>query len=331
MKLIVGINGFGRFGLHLLKYWLDRNSESKFQIGYINDDSLSLDQAIDIIKSDEAVIFNKYKVQKLKNNLRLLEPNGNVHEIKFTNYDVRKIPWVGEPDLVFECSGKNTVKKDSLFYIKGNTKHVIISATSWDADKTIVYGFNQEDYNYKDKIISYGSCTVNAFLPLASYINKYYGIIDADVNVIHNIQKYRMDDNITLNRKFCTLEKSAVKMLDFINKNNFIVNYSVVPYTGVSMIDFRFRLKNSPKLNKFIEELEESINKGQLDGLYDIDEVDIGPEVHNCTVYSSVFIKEGIKLINDQIYLFAYFDNENSVNRFYDLTNHISNQILEKK
>ena len=33
MELIVGINGFGRFGLHLLKYWLDRNLDSKFKIG----------------------------------------------------------------------------------------------------------------------------------------------------------------------------------------------------------------------------------------------------------------------------------------------------------
>jgi hypothetical protein len=36
--LFIGINGFGRFGLHLLKYWLDRSIESAFRIDYINDD-----------------------------------------------------------------------------------------------------------------------------------------------------------------------------------------------------------------------------------------------------------------------------------------------------
>ena len=30
--LSTGINGFGRFGLHLLKYWLDRSNESNFSI-----------------------------------------------------------------------------------------------------------------------------------------------------------------------------------------------------------------------------------------------------------------------------------------------------------
>ena len=38
MKKNTGINGFGRVGLHLLKYWLDRNDESNFDIKYINDD-----------------------------------------------------------------------------------------------------------------------------------------------------------------------------------------------------------------------------------------------------------------------------------------------------
>ena len=41
MKKIAGINGFGRFGLHLLKYWLDRASSSNFSIGYINDDTIN--------------------------------------------------------------------------------------------------------------------------------------------------------------------------------------------------------------------------------------------------------------------------------------------------
>ena len=38
MKISAGINGFGRFGIHLLKYWLERESECNFSINYINDD-----------------------------------------------------------------------------------------------------------------------------------------------------------------------------------------------------------------------------------------------------------------------------------------------------
>ena len=323
MKKNTGINGFGRVVLHLLKYWLDRNNDANFDINFINDDFLTIDQAVYNIKKDEAVIFNKYKIKKIDSKIRILEPNGTVHEIVYTNKKKNEIPWLGKPDILFECSGKNTVRKDCLDFLTGETKLVIISATSWDADKTLVYGFNHDSFSRKYKVISYGSCTVNAFTPLAAFINKKYGLKNADVNVIHNIQKYRVDENYTLNRKFCTLEKSAIQLMECINENNFVVNYTVIPYMGISTIDYRFRLNNCPSIDQFLFDIEASIKDGDLHGLYDIHEVDIGPEVHNCSTFSSVFIKEGIKVIDDQVYIFSYFDNENSVNRFYDLANFI--------
>ena len=327
MKTIAGINGFGRFGLHLTKYWLDRRDESAFTINYINDDTLTIDQAIEILNNDEEVIFNKYKIKKLKSRIRFLKPNGVADEIEYTNSDKNYIPWLGKPKLFFECSGKNTVKKDCVKFPTGKTKVVIISATCWDADKTLLYGFNNKEYNKKYKIISYGSCTVNAFVPLGAYMDKLYGIMDADVNVVHNIQKYRLEDNNTLNRKFCTLERSGPQLLKCLNKKNFKVNYTIVPYTGVSMIDFRFRLKKCPSLDQFIKTIEKEIHEGKLQGLYNMHESDRGPEVHNCSPFSAIFIKENLKIINDQVYIFGYFDNENSVNRYYDLANYIANPI----
>ena len=327
LKMVdVGINGFGRFGLHLLKYWLDRTTSSNFRIAYINDDSLDIRKAFSILINDKYVIFNKYKCQISDDYLTILEPNGRKHEISFTNQKSTKIPWLGKPEIVFECSGKYTVAKNCSHYLKGITKKVLISATSWDVDKTLVFGFNHEEYKADYDTISYGSCTVNAYLPFANWINKNYGIINSDVNVVHNIQEYRLSDNNTLIRKFCTLEKSAVQLLDCINEDNFIVNYTVIPYTGVSMIDFRFRVGNNPDRNELLTNLESAVTDGVLRDLYGLDEVDIGPEVYNCTRFSTVFIKEGIKCIGDNIYFQGYFDNENSVNRFFDLANYISSQ-----
>ena len=93
------------------------------------------------------------------------------------------------------------------------------------------------------------------------------------------------------------------------------------------MIDFRFKLKESINLNQFVQDFDIAINNGDLKDLYGLNKKDTGPEVYNCTTFSTVFIKEGIKYIGDNIYLQGYFDNENSVNRFYDLANYISNQI----
>ena len=76
----------------------------------------------------------------------------------------------------------------------------------------------------------------------------------------------------------------------------------------------------------FINDLDEATNHGELKDLYGLEDKDIGPEVHNCTDYSTVFIKEGIKSLDANFYLQGYFDNENSVNRFYDLADFISSK-----
>ena len=328
-KVNVGINGFGRFGLHLFKYWLDRNREANFIIRYINDDTVSLSQAVDIINSDKFVHFNKYRVQAKDGCVVVLEPNGGRHVIEYTNKPHFEIPWLGKPDVVLECSGKNMVAKDCKFYLRDLSKLVVISATSWDADKTLVYGFNHKSFEGNEKVVSYGSCTVNAYVPLADFLHKKYTVIDSDVNVIHNIQEYRLTDNQTLNRKFCTLEKSAPRLLNFIGPQNFVVNYTVVPYCGVSMIDLRFRIKSTITKEILASDLEEAFAaNGGLHHLYNFDETDIGPEVYNCTTYSTVLIKDQAKIVNGQVYLQGYLDTENSVNRYYDLINYISEQRM---
>ena len=179
MKKITGINGFGRFGLHLIKYWLDRSSEANFKIDFINDDYLTIDDAYKMIIQDKAVVFNKYKVKKIGSIIRFISADGKSHEVEYTNFSKDDIPWVGKPDYFLECSGKNTVKEDCQGFLTGNTKTVAISATSWDCDKVLVYGFNHKDYQAKDdKVISYGSCTVNAYLPIAQYMHNKYGILE---------------------------------------------------------------------------------------------------------------------------------------------------------
>ena len=59
------------------------------------------------------------------------------------------------------------------------------------------------------------------------------------------LQSLKNGNMNTLTRKFCTLEKSAPNLLPFLNENNFVVNYTLVPFSGVSMIDFRFKIRNS--------------------------------------------------------------------------------------
>jgi glyceraldehyde 3-phosphate dehydrogenase len=322
-KVTAGINGFGRFGLHLLKYWLDRSDIAPLEITYINDENLSIHDALTIIATDRYVVFDAYKVSLLGDTLKFLGPNKISRTIKYTNRKKSAIPWAGKPDIVLECSGKNTSMNDCAGYLFNKTKIVIISATSWDAQQTLVFGFNHKKYRKTSSVISYGSCTVNAYIPLAHYLNKKYGVSESDANFVHNIQEYRLKDFNTLHRKFCTLEKSGPDLLPFLNQHNFTINYTIVPYTGASMLDFRFKLRRSITKSNFIDDLHSTFVKGELKNLYHLNEIDSGPEEHNCTTHSAVFIKENIRVLKNNVYLHGYFDTENSVNRYFDLIQYI--------
>ena len=103
------------------------------------------------------------------------------------------------------------------------------------------------------------------------------------------------------------------------------MNSTVVPYAGVSMIDFRFRLARCPSRETFVEQLKQAMDGGALQHLYGMDEVDRGPQVHNgTTFFVGIRQREHQGRERDQVYLPAYFDNENSVNRYFDLIDYLS-------
>ena len=102
MKIVAGMNGFGRFGLHLIKYYLDRYTASNFQIKYINDDFLSLEDAYKIITTDRYVKFNKYKIliEKESNSLVVKTPEGVIHKFIYSLLKSKRI--FGIPQAMYQ-------------------------------------------------------------------------------------------------------------------------------------------------------------------------------------------------------------------------------------
>ena len=87
-KIICGMNGFGRFGLHMLNYYLELMDKSNFQLKYINDDVLDINKALDIIVHDPYVkIYNNFNV-KIRDNFLVFNDE---HEVEYTNHETEKI------------------------------------------------------------------------------------------------------------------------------------------------------------------------------------------------------------------------------------------------
>ncbi len=330
MNLHAGINGFGRFGMHLLQYWAEHYSEAQFDIAYLNDDSLSLEQIREIIEADKYLTLRN--ILRFEDDALVVTIGGEKKRIEYTSTAIDDIPWLGKPDIFLECSGKHAEKKTWDTVLTGATENVIISATSWSAEQILIYGYNHESFDAKrHKVVSYGSCTVNAYVPLAQWVQDAWGVVDSDVNVVHNVPVHKLGEFDSLERRACTLEQVAPHVLDFVTSENFTVTYTLVPYGGVSMIDFRFRLGQPAHEKTVRQAIAKAVAEGSLKNLYTIAQQDNGPEAHKFTPHSAVLLEPSIRLKGDNLYIGAYFDNENSVNRYFDIANHITLTTQDEK
>jgi glyceraldehyde 3-phosphate dehydrogenase len=194
---------------------------------------------------------------------------------------------------------------------------VLVSATSAGADRTVVMGFNETDYSMDAPVVSYGSCTVNAFVPLAQHLHQRFGVREADVHVIHNVAAHRLADHPHPQRRPCTLESMAPALLPWLSPDRFFVCYTLIPYTGPSLIDFRFRLGVPTRLAEVHEALY-----GPSSGLglrYEFPAADGGVLSALGRPCNAVIPRRGVRLAGDSLLLRGYFDNENSAVRYLEL------------
>ena len=63
-----------------------------------------------------------------------------------------------------------------LAHIENGAKKVIVSAPCKNADKTIVFGVNENILTNEDQIISAASCTTNCLAPVANVLNEDFEI-----------------------------------------------------------------------------------------------------------------------------------------------------------
>ncbi|MBF0447323.1 MAG: hypothetical protein HQL67_03895 [Magnetococcales bacterium] len=324
-----GINGFGRFGLHLLKYWLDNRKQASFSIDYINDETLTPENALSIILGDRFVTISKtHRVTLEGDCITFSAPSGQNETIQFTQTEKQRIPWRGQPDLLLECSGRYCQAQSNREYLQGATKRILISATVADADQTLVVGFNHHTFDKNARIISYGSCIINAFVPLTNWIHQQFHIQECDTTVIHNMPEHQLlkPENRSLQRRPCSLEWMGPRLLSYLSPNNFTVLKTYIPYPGISMIDMRYRLTTPPDQDRFVQLFTEACQGGPLKGLYSTDRPGDEPESHLNTPFSATLRHDGYRFIGKNLYLSCYFDNENSVNRFFDLIQFLTDQ-----
>ena len=138
MTLKIGINGLGRIGRMVIRSIFENNNKN-IQIKHINNRSNS-QISTTLLKYDSIhgkfnskIKFDDKSITIDKKNISFSQ-EANIENINWKKYGV---------DYVFECTGKFNSKEKLLSHIKNGAKKVIVSAPCKDADKTIVYGVNE--------------------------------------------------------------------------------------------------------------------------------------------------------------------------------------------
>ena len=180
MKIKVGINGMGRIGRMILRSIIE-NKNKNIEIKHINNKT-SPELCSKLIKYDS--IHGKFNANiNFINNFLII----NNRKIPFTQEtDLKNIKWKKSGvDVVFECTGKFNSKEKLLQHLKNGAKRVVVSAPCKNADKTIVYGVNENQINKGDKIISAASCTTNCLAPVVNVLHKKFKIEKGFMTTIH--------------------------------------------------------------------------------------------------------------------------------------------------
>ncbi len=180
MTIKIGINGMGRIGRMVLRSIVESKNKN-LKINHINN------------RSNSEITSKLIKYDSIHGKLNAdidFDPNHliiNKNKITFSQETkIENINWEKHNvDYIFECTGKFNSKEKLLAHIENGAKKVIVSAPCKNADKTIVFGVNENVITKEDKIISAASCTTNCLAPVASVLNENFEIEKGFMTTIH--------------------------------------------------------------------------------------------------------------------------------------------------
>ena len=171
----IAINGFGRIGRSFLRMILaDDRARKDLEVVAINVGPEDPEQTALVFQYDSVMGTYPFPVDYQNGFLNVQGLSIKVLAEK----DAAQLPWKElKVDWVVDCSGRFTHREDAILHQKAGAKAVLISAPGHDMDCTIIPGVNNERYQKgKDTIVSLGSCTTNALMPLLKIVDEVWGV-----------------------------------------------------------------------------------------------------------------------------------------------------------
>ena len=321
-KIRVAINGFGRIGRLVLRAAIE-SGRKDIEFVAIND-LTPLDENAHLLQYDS--VHGKLNTDVKTNGDYILVAG---HKIKsLCVRDPSKLPWKQmKIDVVMECTGLFTSADKARVHLDCGAKRVLVSAPSVGADKTIVFGVNENKITKKDLIISNASCTTNCLAPVLNVLDKKFGIKNGWMTTVHAYtgDQQLLDKNHkdfrrarAANLSMIPTSTGAAKAIGLVlpKLEGKLDGVAIrVPTPDVSMIELMLNINKRvtvDSINRAMESAQSNILGYNDKPLVSID------FTHDS--HSAIFDATLTKVIdNNVLHITAWYDNEwGFSNRMYD-------------
>jgi len=318
MAVNVAISGFGRIGRLVLRSIIE-SKRKDINVVAINDLAPVETNAFLLSKDTVHGPLNE-KISVKRNKIMV----GKKAITVLNQRDPQKLPWKRlKIDVALECTGLFTSKEKASMHLKAGAKKVLVSAPCTNADKTIVYGVNDEEITRDDLVVSNASCTTNCLAPVAKVLHEKFGIVHGYMTTIHS---YTGDQSVldTFHPDLRRARAAALSMIPTSTGAAKAVGLVMpelsgkldgtairVPTPNVSLIDFKFVSKKRMSVETINKAMSAASRSKNLMGILSVYSDPLVSNDFNHNPSSSNFDLTQTQVIDGKFgRVLSWYDNE---------------------
>jgi len=189
MSQRLAINGFGRIGRTVFRVWAQRpDALAALDLVAINERA-NRETAIHLSRFDSTHCRFGGSIEPSPTGMRVSTNTLPQKDIAlFSEEAIGSLPWGNlSVDVLLECTGAFSDRATAELHINTGAKRVLFSQPAEpDVDLTVVWGVNDHQLAASHRIVSAGSCTTNALIPVLKVLDDCFGIEAGTVTTVHS-------------------------------------------------------------------------------------------------------------------------------------------------
>jgi glyceraldehyde 3-phosphate dehydrogenase len=316
MTVKVAINGFGRIGRNVLRAIIE-SGRTDIEVVAINDLG-PVETNAHLLQYDSVHGRFPQKVTTTEDTIDVGRGPIKVSAIR----NPADLPWA-HVDIVLECTGIFTSKDACQAHLENGSSRVLISAPGKQADKTIVYGVNDDTLTSADIVVSNASCTTNCLAPVAKVLNDAIGIKRGFMTTVHSYT----GDQPTLDTMHSDLYRARAAAMSMIptstgaakavglvmpELDGILDGVAIrVPTPNVSCVDLTFETKRDTTVEEINQLMHDAAHAGPLKGILSVTDAKLVSMDFNHDPHSSIFATDQTKVMDGNLCrILTWYDNE---------------------